>query len=157
MRGQRAGPQGLACGRGRCRPTARGPVTPASECMPLGDGSADASGGCSGGGGGLLPPPPPPMTITNTIDWFGGLMAKKPPQQSPDTGFEPGALDLQACAYSQHGASLGVGAFVASFVSTECPMGRGMWGILGKALAGNILLRGGGGGGGLVPPRNWGG
>ena len=34
----------------------------------------------------------------------------------------------------QHGAVSGVGSIVASFVSTECPKGRGMWGILGKPL-----------------------
>ena len=28
----------------------------------------------------------------------------------------------------------GVGAIVASFVSTECPVGRGMWGVFGKPL-----------------------
>ena len=34
----------------------------------------------------------------------------------------------------QHGAFSGVGAIVASFVSTECPVGMGMWGIFGKPL-----------------------
>ena len=34
----------------------------------------------------------------------------------------------------QHGAFSGVGSIVASFVSTECPKGRGMWGIFGKPL-----------------------
>ena len=38
------------------------------------------------------------------------------------------------CQSCQHGAFSGVGAIVASFVTTECPKGRGMWGIFGKPL-----------------------
>ena len=34
----------------------------------------------------------------------------------------------------QHRAFSGVGSIVASFVSTECPKGRGMWGMFGKPL-----------------------
>ena len=34
----------------------------------------------------------------------------------------------------QHGAFSGVGAFVASFVPAECPVGGGMWVIFGKPL-----------------------
>ena len=34
----------------------------------------------------------------------------------------------------QHGAFSGVGAIVARFVLTGCPVGRGMWGIFGKPL-----------------------
>ena len=43
---------------------------------------------------------------------------------------------------------MGVGATVASFVSTECPVGRGMWGIFGRPLEKGFseMSRGGGGG-----------
>ena len=36
--------------------------------------------------------------------------------------------------YSNTERFAGIGATVASFVSTECPIGRGMWGTIGKPL-----------------------
>ena len=42
----------------------------------------------------------------------------------------------------------GVGAIVASFVSTECPGGTGMWGLFGKPLEGFSVMYGSEGGGG---------
>ena len=51
----------------------------------------------------------------------------------------------------QHGAFSGVGTIVASFVSTECPVGWGMWGIFGMPLKRAFWrCRGGGGGSGTI-------
>ena len=46
----------------------------------------------------------------------------------------PPHISLGRYRSCQHGAFSGVGSIVASFVSTECPKGRGMWGIFGKPL-----------------------
>ena len=43
-------------------------------------------------------------------------------------------ISLGRSGTCQHGAFSRVGAIVASFVLTECPVGRGMWGIFGKPL-----------------------
>ena len=60
-----------------------------------------------------------------------GLRRKSPDSTSavlPSTYLSGRLRFCQLCAF------LGVGALVASFVLTECPRGRGMWGIFGKPL-----------------------
>ena len=60
-------------------------------------------------------------------------------------------ISLGRAVWCQHGAFSGVGAFVVSFVPTECPVGGGMWGIFGKPLKkGFSEMYGLGGGSGTI-------
>ena len=59
--------------------------------------------------------------------------------------------------FCQHGAFSGVGAIVASFVSTGCPVGRGMWGRFGKPLKRAFWRCMGQGGDWPFPLTFWGG
>ena len=49
-----------------------------------------------------------------------------------------GYISLGRAVWCQHGAFSGVGAFVVSFVSAECPVAGGMRGIFGKPLKGGF-------------------